>query len=573
MVLGAILVFCLARTLAHPVQPTPTDVRLDPGTSSLSVSLPPIAIVSGAAGCIQDPKTVRTLWNIVYGCLGTIGLCTYVSVHPNIPDRRASLVEKTWKKLVTTFCALMACALMAPELVVVWAMRQRIVASKVEKNYHAHQWTKTHGFFIQMGGFILEDQDTFKVVTIDENGLACITRNTGEDPQPFTGVLPVISEEELHDKSKGDWFTKLLAVVQTTWFILRCVARRVEGLTLTELELITLAFAVLNIFTYTLWWSKPMNAGYPIYFKMSGERSYGPSFNSERGWGSLEVYHAIGSGFEWGARISRIRRKVRAAKEEIAESPAFALIYLICGLFLLYCAVVFGGPALVASAVLFGTIRINQQFVALTGLIELPSHYPTSVGAYYSGRLTSGESVIMIWGLSLVGLLFGGIHLIGWNFEFLSETERTLWRMSSINITIIPVIIPLANWIGRNISRIKRELGDSASPLERKSSNDIELMDTAANPTTSATPTQDTQDTQDTQEKPSQSLLSSLSIRIARVVIATLVVILPIITGLGAWTYTPTRLVLLALALVSLRNLPPSAYTEVPWSNYIPHIS
>ena len=70
---------------------------------------------------------------------------------------------------------------------------------------------------------------------------------------------PIVTREEIQDKSKGDAVTKALVVLQTTWFLLQCVARASQRLALTELELATAAFAVLNIIIYGLWWNKPLD--------------------------------------------------------------------------------------------------------------------------------------------------------------------------------------------------------------------------------------------------------------------------------------------------------------------------
>ncbi|EEB99729.1 hypothetical protein MPER_00523, partial [Moniliophthora perniciosa FA553] len=42
------------------------------------------------------------------------------------------------------------------------------------------------------------------------------------------------------------------------------VARAVTGLAITELEIATVAFALLNFTTYFLWWNKPLSVQYPI---------------------------------------------------------------------------------------------------------------------------------------------------------------------------------------------------------------------------------------------------------------------------------------------------------------------
>ena len=79
--------------------------------------------------------------------------------------------------------------------------------------------------------------------------------------------FPTITEEEIDDHSKGDALSKTLVLGQTTWFIAQCITRKAEGLVMTELELVTLAFAALNSFMYFFWWNKPLDVRttVPVY--------------------------------------------------------------------------------------------------------------------------------------------------------------------------------------------------------------------------------------------------------------------------------------------------------------------
>jgi len=69
-----------------------------------------------------------------------------------------------------------------------------------------------------------------------------------------------ITEEEITHRSKGDGLSKIIFILQSTWFITHCLARWVQGLNLTQLELTTLALASLNGITFALWWDKPLGA-------------------------------------------------------------------------------------------------------------------------------------------------------------------------------------------------------------------------------------------------------------------------------------------------------------------------
>ena len=82
-------------------------------------------------------------------------------------------------------------------------------------------------------------------------------------------AFPTITAAEIMDRSKGDFLSKAIAIFHTTWFIVQCVARGVQGLAITELELVTLALASLNGITYFFWWDKPLGVREPVtlYFR------------------------------------------------------------------------------------------------------------------------------------------------------------------------------------------------------------------------------------------------------------------------------------------------------------------
>lgn len=104
---------------------------------------------------------------------------------------------------------------------------------------------------MQMGGFVLIDgDDEVEVLSPDGFDDLFATRRV---------ALPWITEKDIQDRSKGDAFSKGLVVTQTLWFMAQCISRRVKGLAITEIELVTLAFGFLNSLMYFLWWEKPQN--------------------------------------------------------------------------------------------------------------------------------------------------------------------------------------------------------------------------------------------------------------------------------------------------------------------------
>jgi len=80
--------------------------------------------------------------------------------------------------------------------------------------------------------------------------------------------LPTISEDEIKDKSKADFLTKSIAVLQTLWFVVQCIARLAQKLALTGLELVTMAFVVLNVALYWAWRDKPLDVQCPVVLSL-----------------------------------------------------------------------------------------------------------------------------------------------------------------------------------------------------------------------------------------------------------------------------------------------------------------
>src|SRR6266540_4138926 len=66
----------------------------------------------------------RTLFNIAWSCVLTILICAWVSVHPNVPP--LGRWKGLWRWLETIFWTITA-----PELILVWAVRQRYAALEI----------------------------------------------------------------------------------------------------------------------------------------------------------------------------------------------------------------------------------------------------------------------------------------------------------------------------------------------------------------------------------------------------------------------------------------------------------
>ena len=92
-----------------------------------------------------------------------------------------------------------------------------------------------------------------------------------------------ISENEIIDRDKSDILSKGPVIAQSGWFILQCIARKVERLSITELGLVTLVFAMLNFVTYGLWWNKPLSVECPYPARRKRKPTLQGNEEGERG--------------------------------------------------------------------------------------------------------------------------------------------------------------------------------------------------------------------------------------------------------------------------------------------------
>ncbi|KAF8643949.1 hypothetical protein AX16_008761 [Volvariella volvacea WC 439] len=268
-----------------------------------------------------------------------------------------------------------------------------------------------------MGGLMVQiERQRFEVVHWKHDG------HRGPGLYAWSGAfverIPAIRKKEIVDRGKGDWLAKAIITLQTSWFVAQCIARNIEGLALAELEFVTLAFAVLNAFTYGLWWEKPLNVEYPIYFNWQGNRVNGP----EEGEG---LHHNEASPVPSSSSDDRDSMFNGVTPSDGMEGSG-------------------------------GTMEVTQSdrtgpFSATFGpLLDMANReidadcLPTSVHPYFAATLGASQHKMGYFFSSAVGVSFGGIHLLGWNLQFPNIFYLWLWRSSSLMLVFVPALITIS---------------------------------------------------------------------------------------------------------------------------------
>ncbi|KAI1068921.1 hypothetical protein LB507_006154, partial [Fusarium sp. FIESC RH6] len=129
-------------------------------------------------------------------------------------------------------------------------------------------WTVVHSYFAQMGGLAYMDKRSTKYRGKGPKYLALqasklSTRYTWFNTHPLQHL--VLRKDDIEDKSKADSFVKSIAVFQIAWLVLNVIARAIKKLPITQLEIATIAFALMAILTYATNWWKPKDVSRPIH--------------------------------------------------------------------------------------------------------------------------------------------------------------------------------------------------------------------------------------------------------------------------------------------------------------------
>ena len=201
---------------------------------------------------------------------------------------------------------------------------------------------------------------------------------TRDDIYSFT--MP--TQAEIEDRGKSDCLAKSLVLLQTSWFVIQCIARGIEHLPLTHLEIVTLAYAAMNFVIYIFWWNKPLNVNRPVRVFRKSERSERRPLVEEP--------------------ISETRRLTWRAIWDGLEK----ILEFIAG--------------------------SQDGDVILSGKDRVPMFWGNS-----DGDQVGIADFIMLG----VGVCFGAIHCIAWSFSFPTDAELLMWRISCVAVTAVPVYI------------------------------------------------------------------------------------------------------------------------------------
>ena len=222
----------------------------------------------------------------------------------------------------------------------------------------------------------------------------------------------VPTEAEIKDKGKSDWLAKSLVLLQTSWFVMQCIARAIEHLPVTHLEIITLAYAAMNFVIYVFWWNKPLNVDRPVrvFRKSSVEETISEArrlVSETNSDGFNTILGFIISDQDGTVNLSREDRVPRFWANSTGNS------FLIADLIMLGVGVCFGAIHCIAWHFSFPThAELSIWRISTVAMMVVPFYIPLTLLLAKWLEDTDFETTEIIGGISILSIFPAGLLYI-----------------------------------------------------------------------------------------------------------------------------------------------------------------
>ncbi|KAH6907708.1 hypothetical protein BKA70DRAFT_1283728 [Coprinopsis sp. MPI-PUGE-AT-0042] len=436
----------------HPIEGAPLG----------TVDFPAFALAAGTNSTssqvteAQSDNNTRSIRQIIWACLSVVFACTWTAVHPNVYGYRSTQWQRTKRRTL-----LFLLALFMPEVNLVWSVRQWIGARDITRRMNnitevpkdqphwwsnvlpgalqlfkylielpsrclcawrsrnqpadpaEFQWTDVHSHFLQMGGYIFKFEDGHGYV--DMRHLFVPNSSPEGNARAVREALLQRRDrvEELTDKSKTNLLARTIAYGQMLWFCANFIGRLVEGLTITKLEVASLAYVAMTLATYYFWMDKPLDVDCPIIVAEGTEGSFG-----KLGTSNPPIVLRFTQFLDWNS-------------DDIGQSVLIAVKNML---------IVFWN-AVMALCHLFMMI-LPDEWDSVDN--QHADQYPF-LAFWEAGAAQNSPLATYLSAFSYAA--FGGVHCIAWNFAPYSEVEQWLWRVASVTVAAVPLLVPVIQWL------------------------------------------------------------------------------------------------------------------------------
>lgn len=230
--------------------------------------------------------------------------------------------------------------------------------------------------------------------------------------------IPQLSKESIKRWSNTDSMTKLLACVQSLWFLITCLCRVIQQLPFSTLEVFTVSFIGCTWINYYFWWHKPQGLETITFIHV-------PHL-LERNLDAMEEAVPLGRRGEW--RNPAVHSMSNVGDNFRRKPPAIEPL-----------------------------TRISLRVFGLTGMNNLPLGLD---GDLLEWEKLMNDAMLGLWGESWLlacatfpGILNSAFDIVAWNFVFPTPVESLLWKISTCTTTglaLVTMVYTLIDWAVTN---------------------------------------------------------------------------------------------------------------------------
>lgn len=317
-------------------------------------------------------------------------------------------------------------------------------------------WTIDIAFYAISGAVVLED-DCEPDLTMGDKNIYYLAQHEA-------AALKPIQRAALQNPGKASVLAKMITCTQALWFCSQCIARLSQNMAISLIELNTFAHCIGAFFIYAFWWHKQYDA--EAHVQLHQPRLLQDYLLSK----IEEETYLLEDGSSWGNLFNEliISEIIDQQVSIVAKSHNFKVYHegtrqniglnhkTKCGALIPetgFALSVTDGRIPVDLAISYYGLECWKRLWHLRCNTRLKRNAASRLsivrrraknldeGLKDSALGYTGKTVTLI--LISVFLVYGGIHLLAWQYNFQTDAERIMWRVASITTASSGLIILL----------------------------------------------------------------------------------------------------------------------------------
>lgn len=337
-----------------------------------------------------------------------------------------------------------------PDLRTFQSEQQRSMNDNILSQLDADQlpWTMDTAYYALSGGAVLVS-DYGMGETLSSHAIAFLAYDSP------TSLLP-LQKAVLQDPSKASGLAKIITCTQALWFCSQCIARLTQDMAISLLELNTFAHCVSALCIYSFWWHKPYDVQTHVYINSlwlyqhhlllkAASSTFGVTYRSrlpvivkERiSSGSLVTLKPLTPFYEGWYDDEELQTETIPGTGFTISFPTTRRFH--------------GVDTSLAHWKQVWKIRVSRNHSYLP---ENPlddrfgiclDRVRNMESSLYDYSVFTEQGFFVPVVMTFTFWVYGGIHLLAWQYYFPTEAENLMWRSASIATASSGLVILFLN--------------------------------------------------------------------------------------------------------------------------------